>query len=308
MRVYDSRADGFVPGEGCGMVVLMRFADAVAQGRRVYAVLRGWGVASDGSGGITRPEPAGQRLALDRAYHRAGYSIESVSYFEGHGTGTALGDTTELGVLASARREAGARERAAIGSIKSNFGHTKAAAGIAGLLKATLAVHRSVLPPTTGCEQPHSELSDPSSNLRTLESAEPWPLSAPVRASVSAMGFGGIDAHVTLEGAPAERVSQLSAEDSRLSISSQDAELFVFGASDTSAVRQQVERVLGYSAQLSHAELADLANALARALPSRADCLVRGLCGRFDSPRTQRAAHRAPSGAESGGPASCRSE
>lgn len=276
MRVYDTRADGFVPGEGCGMVVLMRHADAVAQGRRIYAVLRGWGVASDGSGGITRPEAAGQRLAVDRAYRRAGYGIESVSYFEGHGTGTSLGDTTELGVLSGARREAGARGRAAIGSIKSNFGHTKAAAGVAGLLKATLAIHRRVLPPTTGCERPHSELSAPNATLRVLDAAEAWPSSAPLRASVSAMGFGGIDAHVTLEGASAEPVGRLGEEDARLSSSGQDVELFVFGGADAATVRQQVEQVLGYASRLSLAELSDLAHALVRALPSAADCRVRG--------------------------------
>ncbi|HSE35810.1 MAG TPA: polyketide synthase, partial [Blastocatellia bacterium] len=106
MRVYDTRSAGFWPGEGCGLVVLMRHEDALLKRRRVYAVIRGWGVSSDGSGGITRPEVEGQLIALRRAYARACYGADTVAYFEGHGTGTAVGDATELQALSRARREA----------------------------------------------------------------------------------------------------------------------------------------------------------------------------------------------------------
>jgi len=106
MRIYDTRSAGFWPGEGCGFVVLMRYDDAIAQSRRIYAVIRGWGISSDGSGGITRPEMDGQLQALRRAYRRAGFGPETVTYFEGHGTGTNVGDATELRVLSHARREA----------------------------------------------------------------------------------------------------------------------------------------------------------------------------------------------------------
>ena len=206
MRVFDERSAGFWPGEGCGFVVLMRHDDALAQGRRVYAVIRGWGISSDGSGGITRPESDGQIEALRRAYRRAGFGIDTVAYCEGHGTGTAVGDATELEVLSRARREAKPDSPpAAIGSIKANIGHTKAAAGIAGLIKATMAVHTQVLPPTTGCEQPHPHSRGPSPALRVLREAELWPQDRPLRASVSAMGFGGINAHVVLESVVAER-------------------------------------------------------------------------------------------------------
>ena len=104
MRVFDEHSSGFWPGEGCGFVVLMRREEAVAQQHSVRAVIRGWGISSDGSGGITRPESSGQVLALDRAYRRAGYGIDSVGYFEGHGTGTAIGDAVELQALSQARR------------------------------------------------------------------------------------------------------------------------------------------------------------------------------------------------------------
>ncbi len=137
----------------------MRHEDAVAQGKRIYAVLRGWGISSDGSGSITRPETHGQMLALERAYRRAGYGPETVALFEGHGTGTPVGDEVELQSLGAARRAGGAQGRpAALGSIKANFGHTKAAAGIAGLIKATLALHHQILPPTTGVQHPRPEL------------------------------------------------------------------------------------------------------------------------------------------------------
>ena len=105
MRVFDQRSAGFWPGEGCGFVVLMRHEDAVAQARRIYTVIRGWGISSDGNGGITRPEADGQLEALHRAYRRAGFAADTVTYCEGHGTGTAVGDATELEVLSRVRRE-----------------------------------------------------------------------------------------------------------------------------------------------------------------------------------------------------------
>ena len=142
MRVFDARSAGFLPGEGCGFMLLMRHADARARHLGVYAAIRGWGVSSDGSGGISRPEPEGQLLAIKRAYARAGCLPSTTAYVEGHGTGTAVGDSAELLALSRARRDAdpGALP-AALGSIKANIGHTKAAAGIAGLMKAAMAVH-----------------------------------------------------------------------------------------------------------------------------------------------------------------------
>ncbi|HEY3610618.1 MAG TPA: polyketide synthase, partial [Pseudonocardiaceae bacterium] len=106
MRVYDKHSNGFWPGEGCGMIVLMRDEDAIAQGLRRYATIAGWGWSSDGKGGITRPEAEGHLLAIDRAYAKAGFDIGTVSYLEGHGTGTAVGDETELTVFTTARRAA----------------------------------------------------------------------------------------------------------------------------------------------------------------------------------------------------------
>jgi enediyne polyketide synthase len=274
MRVFDARSSGFLPGEGCGFVVLMRETDAARLGRRAYAVLRGWGISSDGHGGISRPEAEGQKLALSRAYRRAGFGIETVGYFEGHGTGTSVGDAAELVALSSARREAArGTPPAPIGSIKANIGHTKAAAGVAGLIKAALAVHSQVLPPTTGCEQPHPELTGEEAALRILDRGEPWPHGEPLRAAVSAMGFGGINTHVVLDGSPAVRRLSLAASERQILASWQDAELLLLAAPDAGSLAAQAGRFADLTARLSRAELADLAAELARRLgegPARA--------------------------------------
>jgi enediyne polyketide synthase len=274
MRIYDAHSAGFIPGEGCGFVVLMRESDAERLGCRIYAVLRGWGISSDGHGGISRPEAEGQKLALARAYRRAGFGIETVGYFEGHGTGTAVGDAAELNALTTARREAAPdAPLAPIGSIKGNIGHTKAAAGVAGLIKATLAVHAQVIPPATGCERPHPWFQGPEAALRISDRGEPWPAGQPLRAAVSAMGFGGINAHVVIEGAPASRRRSLAARERDLLASWQDAELLLLAAADAESLAVRAERLAEAAARLSRAELADLAAALQRELedgPARA--------------------------------------
>ncbi|MBK8269990.1 MAG: SDR family NAD(P)-dependent oxidoreductase [Planctomycetes bacterium] len=262
MRVYDARSNGFWPGEGCGFVVLMRERDAIKQDRQIYGVIRGWGVSSDGSGGITRPEVAGQKIALARAYRRAGFGADRISYFEGHGTGTAVGDATELRVLSEARREAGsALPPAALGSIKANIGHTKAAAGIAGFIKATLAVHNRTLPPTTGCFTPHAELGGPKPALRVLPRAEEWPSSDANCAAVSAMGFGGINTHIIIQSVNAARPVRRIANS--IGTPSQDAEVFLFAAADVDTLRTRVQRVATFASGLSRSELTDVAAQLA---------------------------------------------
>ncbi len=268
MRVYDARAAGFWPGEGCGVVVLMRYEDALQTRRRIYAVIRGWGVSSDGSGGITRPEVEGQLIALRRAYARAGYGAHTVAYFEGHGTGTAVGDTAELQALARARREADGTKvsRAVVSSVKAIIGHTKAAAGVAGLIKATMAVNAQILPPAVGCDEPHEELKRDGSPLRALKQGELFSNGASLRAGVSAMGFGGINTHVTLEAANDDRRQSLTSKERALVSSAQDAELFLFSARDVDQLENQIERVLSYAGRLSRSELTDLAKRLSETL------------------------------------------
>lgn len=281
MRVYDARSAGFWPGEGCGLVVLMRYEDALEQRLRVHAVIRGWGISSDGSGGITRPEVEGQLIALRRAYTRAGYGPDTVAYFEGHGTGTAVGDTTELQALTRARSEAVVDvaigetkvSPAVVSSVKAIIGHTKAAAGVAGLIKATMALSAQILPPTVGCDEPHEELKREGSVLRALKQGELFSTNANLRAGVSAMGFGGINTHVTLEAANDDRRPSLTTKERALLTSAQDAELFLFSARDVDQLENQIERVLVYAERLARSELIDLAKRLSetvRPLPVRA--------------------------------------
>jgi len=291
MRVYDTRSAGFWPGEGCGLVVLMRHEDAVARGLRVYAVIRGWGVSSDGSGGITRPEVEGQLIALRRAYARAGYGADTVAYFEGHGTGTAVGDATELQALARARREA-VGTPAVVSSVKAIIGHTKAAAGVAGLIKATMALGAQILPPTVGCDDPHEELKRDDSALRALKQGELFSSSTNLRAGVSAMGFGGINTHVTLEAPHGDRRQSLTSKERALLTSAQDAELFLFSARNKSQLENQLERVLAYAERLSRSELTDLAVRLSetlRPLPVRTALVASSaaeLSGRLEALRS----------------------
>lgn len=278
MRLYDRGSNGFWPGEGCGMVVLMREEDALAAGRRVYASIAGWGVSSDGQGGITRPEVSGYQLALARAYERAGFGIDTVPLFEGHGTGTAVGDATELRAIMGARAQADPHAPSAvISSVKGMIGHTKAAAGIAGLIKATMALDAAMLPPAIGCVDPHELLTDASANLRVLRRAEAWPGGTPLRAGITAMGFGGINTHVVLDRAlPAGRRT-LSRRSTTLANSLQDAELLLLDAASPQALRERLAQVADFAATLSYAQLADLAATLQRELrelPHRAAVVV----------------------------------
>lgn len=209
MRPFDRRADGLLIGEGTGVLVLQRLADAVRDGRRVYAVIRGTGVASDGRDtSLMRPKMAGQLLALERAWQDAGLDPATVGLLEAHGTATPAGDRTELETIAAffghapdGGTEPGRGDRPGVGSVKSMIGHTMPAAGAAGMIKAVLALHHGVLPPTLHCEEPSRALA--ATRFRVVAEAEPWEdTGVPRRAGVNAFGFGGTNAHVVLEEAP----------------------------------------------------------------------------------------------------------
>ncbi len=151
-RTFDATADGIVISEGMAMVVLKRLADAERDGDRIYAVIKGIGGSSDGRDlSLTAPRPAGQVLALNRAYEDAGISPNSVTLVEAHGTGTVAGDRAEIEALRQVYESAGTKLRScAVGSVKTMIGHTKAAAGLASLIKVAKALHHKVLPPTIG--------------------------------------------------------------------------------------------------------------------------------------------------------------
>jgi acyl transferase domain-containing protein len=157
MRVYDKDGKGFLPGEGCGMVVLKRFEDAIKDNNQVYAVINGWGISSDGKGGITAPSAVGQSKALIRAYEKAKLTPATLDFIEGHGTGTTVGDKVELEAISIAlsTSEKLTPRNCGVTSFKSIVGHTKAAAGIGAFIKAVMAVNRRVLPPTAGLKDPN---------------------------------------------------------------------------------------------------------------------------------------------------------
>ncbi|WIX99696.1 beta-ketoacyl synthase N-terminal-like domain-containing protein [Amycolatopsis mongoliensis] len=205
IRPFHRDADGVLIGEGTGIVVLKRLADAERDGDRVYAVITGTGVASDGrTASLANPDSGGQVRAVRQAWAAAGLdpaAPDSIGLLEAHGTATPAGDAAELATLEEVFGSAGA---AVLGSVKSMIGHTMPAAGIAGLVKAALAVHHGVLLPTLHCDDPHPMLA--KTRFSTLDTARPWD-AAVRRAGVNAFGFGGINAHVVLEQAPGRRVS-----------------------------------------------------------------------------------------------------
>lgn len=265
MRVYDAEPTGFLPGEGCGAVALMRAEDAESAGLRSYAHIIGWGTSSDGAGGLTRPESSGQARALRRTYQMSEIEPSSVELIEGHGTGTQVGDTAEITVLREIRGDAA--RPAALGSIKANIGHTKAAAGVAGLMKAALAVHHGVIPPTTGCRRPHPLLTEPDASLRIQPDAEPWQATVP-RASVSAMGFGGINTHVVLEGERMAAPHRMPATVRTWSRSQPEYEIVLCGSASVSDLAARLDQIVERCGSLSGAELHDLAGTLARTTSS----------------------------------------
>ena len=202
-RPFDAGADGFVMGEGAALFVLKRLSDAERDGDRVYAVLLGVAGSSDGRGkGITAPNPVGQRLAVEHAWHVAGVDPALATYIEAHGTSTRVGDATELTSLTDVFRKAGATNGSiALGSVKSNIGHLKAAAGAAGLFKTVLSLHEKVLTPSLHFEHPNESLDWDEIPFHVNTELREWP--APengVRyAGVSAFGFGGTNFHAVLE-------------------------------------------------------------------------------------------------------------
>jgi acyl transferase domain-containing protein/acyl carrier protein len=202
-RPFDAGADGFVMGEGAALFVLKRLADAERDGDRIYAVLLGVGGSSDGKGkGITAPNPIGQRLAVERAWRNACADPATVSLVEAHGTSTRVGDAAELDSLTAVFGGAGvAPGSIALGSVKSNVGHLKAAAGAAGLLKLILSLHEKALPPSLNFREPNPNTDWAAAPFRVNTELREWPVppSGVRRGGISAFGFGGTNFHAVLE-------------------------------------------------------------------------------------------------------------
>ncbi len=271
IRPYDRRGDGFIAGEGSGLVVMKRLADAQRDGDSIYAVVRGWGLASDGRAGIMQPVAHQQAAAIRRAAARAGIDLMALDFVEGHGTGTRAGDRTEIEGLSLAMADSDSAPVArtcGIGSLKSLIGHTKATAGVASLIKAVAAVNRRVLPPTAGCHEPNEVFSTTGVRLFPMRLGEVRPAGDILHAGVSAFGFGGINTHLIIEsgGPPSPRLAPQISERALLA-SEQESEIFVFGGRSKEEVMARVEAVLDDAPGLSQSDLIDLAAASSDGLP-----------------------------------------
>ena len=259
-RTFDGEADGTVLGEGVGCLVLKRLADAERDGDRIYAVVKAIASSSDGrSLGLTAPRKEGQMRALHRVFARAGLSPRQVGLVEAHGTGTVVGDRTELSSLNEAFGAAGAEAGAcALGSVKSQIGHTKCAAGLAGLIKVAKALHHGVLPPTINIRQPNPAYDPATSPFALSDRARPW-LRDDRFATVNAFGFGG-----------ANFTTLLSAYDDGdqpgCGYAHWPCELFLFRGADRQEATTRARKVLALLDAGHRLTLRDLAATLSRTM------------------------------------------
>lgn len=261
-RPFDDSADGTSIGEGVAAVVLKRLSDAERDGDRIDAVIKGIGSSSDGRNrSLTAPHPQGQVRALHRAYEDAGVDPLTVELIEAHGTGTAVGDKSEIDSLVSVF---GARDSVpqtcAVGSVKSMIGHTKLVAGLGGLIKAALALKHGVLPPTLGVEVPNSRVDLTRTPFYINTETRPWLSQGkthPRRAGVSAFGFGGSNFHTVLE-----EYTDNNRDADAIDLNPRDAEPLVFFGPDRSHIAQEIERLFQGIEHPEHLDVAQLAYSL----------------------------------------------
>lgn len=257
-RAFDARASGTVFSDGAGMVVLKRYADAVADGDTIYALLKGAALNNDGGdkASFTAPDVAGQSAVIRTALASARVDAASVSYVETHGTATPLGDPIEIEALTRAfRQDTDARQFCAIGSVKTNFGHLTAAAGVAGFLKTVLALHHRELPPSLFYAHANPQIDFAGSPFFVNDRLRPWKTdnadttdADPLRAGVSAFGVGGTNAHVILEEAPAAPAPAAA----------RSRHLLVLSARTASALALRRSELRAYLQHVPPAALADL--------------------------------------------------
>src|SRR6185295_17050563 len=252
-RAFDERSQGTVVGNGAATVVLKRLDDALADGDSIYAVIKGSAINNDGSVkvGYTAPSVEGQTAVISQAHTVAGVEPETIRYVETHGTGTALGDPIEVRALSQAFRLGTDKTGfCGIGSVKSNIGHLDTAAGVAGLIKATLAVERGELPTSLHFERPNPALDLPATPFYVVDRLIPWPAEGtPRRAGVSAFGIGGTNAHVILEQVPAVPPSGPS----------RSTQLLVLSARSEAALDQATDNLARHLSEHPEPSLADVA-------------------------------------------------
>jgi acyl transferase domain-containing protein len=296
IRPFDRRSDGLLAGEGGGAVILKRLDDAIRAGDLVYAIIKGVGSSSDGREvDVLAPSSAGQIAAVENAYADTDVDHDSIGYLELHGTGTVVGDLTELATVKAFFGAASAPPTArAMGSVKSMIGHTMPASGIASLIKTALALSNKVLPPSLHCEEPRPELIDAPFFLNTQ--TRPWvhnPSAGPRRAGINTFGFGGINAHVILEEVPAASVKRgrVTVPDLEMRAESgarprrtepgvrRESELVIFSAATKDELDEQVRQVVNYLRRdQTSPTLADVACSLARRVVPGQPCKLAFVC------------------------------
>ena len=206
-KAFDARADGFVRGEGCGVLVLKRLSYAVRDNNRILGLIRGTAINQDGrSNGLTAPNGPAQEAVIRSALANGGIQPQEIGYLETHGTGTALGDPIEVRALAAVLcRDRSFKDPLQIGSVKTNTGHLESAAGVIGLIKVMLALQNEEIPPHLHFKTPNPNIEWDELPIAVVTERKPWPVSERRRlAGVSSFGFSGTNAHVVLEEAPAK--------------------------------------------------------------------------------------------------------
>ena len=255
-RPFDADASGTLFSSGAGVVVLKRLADALAQGDTIHAVIRGVGVNNDGAdkASFGAPSVRGQAGAIRLALASAGVDAASIGYVEAHGTGTPLGDPIEVEALARAFGADVARGNCRLGSLKGNLGHLVAASGVAGLIKATLALERERIPPSINYRTPNPQIDFAATPFRVVDGLDEWPRTAtPRRAGVSSFGVGGTNAHVVIEEAPPRAPAPPG----------RGAYVLPLSARDEDGVRRRAADLARYFERDDAAALADVAATLA---------------------------------------------
>ena len=244
-KTFDADADGYVRGEGCGIVVLKRLGDAQRDGDTVLALIRASAVNQDGrSNGLTAPNPLAQQALIRQALAQAGLSANTIDYVETHGTGTRLGDPIEMSALQTVLGDGRqTTERCWVGSVKTNIGHLEAAAGIAGLIKAVLSLCHAEIPPHLHLQRLNPLLKLADTPFAIATSLQPWPRNVdeptvrPRRAAVSSFGFGGTNAHIILEQAPGALETKPQCNDPERPV-----HLFTLSAQSPTALRELAGR------------------------------------------------------------------
>ncbi len=255
-RAFDADARGTVNGSGLGIVVLKRLDDALADGDAIVAVIRGSAINNDGAAkvGYTAPSVDGQAAVIAEALAVAGVDPATIGYVEAHGTGTQLGDPIEIAALSQALGGGERREPCAVGSVKTNLGHLDAAAGVAGLIKAALAVHHGQIPPSLHFERPNPAIDFAASPVRVAARLLDWDAGeSPRRAGVSSFGIGGTNAHVILEQAPAAAAIGDAVGDAG------DHHLLLLSARSAEALERATQRLAGHLERHPELDLADVA-------------------------------------------------